>query len=729
MPRIDKITIDKIMDATNIVDVVGDFVSLKKRGANYWGLCPFHNDRSPSFSVNNAKGIFKCFSCGKAGSAVSFLMDLEGMSYVEAIKWLGKKYNIEIKEKEMTGAEREAEARRESLFAANDFALKYFEDTLSGTDDGRDIGLAYFRERGISDAMVKRFHLGYSTEKSDGLRATAVNAGFREDILVETGLCIRTDSGRVYDRFKGRVIYPVHSLSGRVVAFGGRTLRKEKTVPKYVNSPESVIYSKSRELYGMFQARSAIARKKNCILVEGYMDVISMHQAGVENVVASSGTALTESQVAMIKRFADKVTLIYDSDAAGIKAALRGINMFVAAGVSLKLVLLPEGEDPDSFAQSHSSEEVERFLSEHEQDLIGFKTDILLKDSAGDPRMRAEAINDILETIALIPDPIEQSLYIDECSAKVGIGSSTLAAKVKVFVQRRLESDYNRRQKEQAARSLDVPDMPDPVEPVRPVVKNPAEGKPQPAPKVAAAVSRQVRLAEQELIRYVLRYGAMYLCDVSIDDVLTPLTTIGYIEQELNIDGIGFGVPEFARLWKLALEVYNTEWAARHAEHKALLEQRRADAIERGREEIRLQGLDMKAITSADEKLIADCEADFNERLDDYDASFIRDMLVRSDDRQLTDMVVDMTADPVVLSRMHPKVDRRADLCEKLPVAIYALKGALLKDRINALMEQLKLSSGTDAAAIMEEIMNLKMTSMEFDRCNGEIVITPSTFR
>lgn len=724
MPRIDRITIDKIMDATDIVDVVGDFVSLKKRGANHWGLCPFHNDRSPSFSVNAAKGIFKCFSCGKAGSAVSFLMDLEGMSYVEAIRWLAKKYNIEIQEKEMTGAERQAEADRESMYAVNDFALTHFEKNLTGTADGRDIGLAYFRERGISDAMIRKFHLGYSIDRSDDLYDAAIRAGFNEKFLVETGLCIKNDSGRCYDRFRGRVIYPVHSLSGRVVAFGGRTLRKEKTLAKYVNSPESSIYSKSRELYGMYQARSAIARKKNCILVEGYMDVISMHQAGVENVVASSGTALTEGQVAMIKRFADKVTLMYDSDAAGIKAALRGINMFVAAGIALKLVLLPEGDDPDSFAQSHMSDEVERYMAEHEQDLIGFKADILMKDCGNDPHRRSEAINDILQTIALIPDVIEQTLYIEECARKVGVDSSALAAQVKVIISRQRETEYKKRQQQEASQSIkDI------------VTRDAAAASvihPAPVQPDAKPVSPGIKFAEEEIIRYAIKYGTFYMCDVFTDDrpdEPVPMNVIDYIDNELSIDNVTFSTPLFARAWAMARELRHTEWPGRHQAKITELENIRSHELEAGRESIRNSAFDMETIRKAEEKLTGEADRHYEAAVDEFDTAFIRDMFVRSDDRELNDLAVRLCANPVVLSKMHPKVNRREEICSKLPMAIYALKGALLKDRISSLTAQLAVASADEAGDLLRQIMELKEASMEFDRYNGEIVITPSARR
>lgn len=707
------------MDATDIVDVVGDFVSLKRRGANHWGLCPFHNDRSPSFSVNSAKGIFKCFSCGKAGSAVSFLMDLEGMTYVEAIKWLGKKYNIEVKEREMTGAEREAEAARESLYAVNDMAMKHFEHTLESTADGRDIGLAYFTERGLNEATIKKFHLGYSLEKGDDLYRAAIAAGFDERYLIETGLCVKQDSGRVYDRFRGRVIYPVHSLSGRVVAFGGRTLKKEKTVAKYVNSPESAIYSKSRELYGMYQARSAIARAKKCILVEGYMDVLSMHQAGVENVVASSGTALTEGQVAMIKRFSNSVTLMYDSDAAGIKAALRGVNMFIAAGLELKLVLLPPGDDPDSFAQSHTSTEVEQYIADNEQDLIGFMTDTLLADAGDNPRARSEAINRIIESISLIPNVIEQTLYIEECSRKVGIPARTLSAQLKTVITRRAEDEYNARQRRQAAETI--------VD----IESQPAAATDTTAPATAEApataqsrIPHGIEIAERDIVQYILRYGLMYLCDAQVGDNIEPMTTLSYIDAEFELDNLDFSVPVYKKIRDLAREIARDGWQERHDALAADLAVRRDREIAEGRQRLIDSGAGTIEIEQEEPVIIQTAENHYNESLDDFDAAYVRDILLRSDDRTLVDTVVALTADPVVLSKMHPVIDRRDEVVKKLPIAVYAYKGAILKERIADLVRRLG-DPGEDSEVLLGEIMKLKEASMEFDLYNGEMVITP----
>ena len=367
MKKIDRETVQRILDVADIVDVVSDFVSLKRRGSSYLGLCPFHNERTPSFSVSKSKNICKCFSCGKGGSPVNFIMEHEQMTYQEALRYLAGKYNIEIKEHEMTDEERERETERASLLAVNEFALRHFEYNLNETDDGRNIGLTYLQQRGVNEAMIKRFHLGYALERSTALYDEAKRKGYNEKYLVDTGLCIRTDTGRVYDRFKGRVIFPVFSVAGKVIAFGGRTLKKD--LAKYVNSPESTIYTKSKELYGLYQAKQAIVKHNKCILVEGYLDVISMHQSGIENVVASSGTSLTDGQIRLIHRFTDNVTVIYDGDAAGIKASLRGIDMLLREGLNIKVLLLPDGDDPDSFAQSHTSTEVEDCIGSLEEEM------------------------------------------------------------------------------------------------------------------------------------------------------------------------------------------------------------------------------------------------------------------------------------------------------------------------------------------------------------------------
>lgn len=427
---IDAATVDRILDSVRIEEVIGDFVTLRKRGANYLGLCPFHQDKNPSMSVSSTKGIFKCFSCGKAGTAVSFVMEHEHLTYPEALRYLAKKYNIEIVEKEESAEEIAGRMRHESLQIVTEYAQKYYQDVLWNTDTGRAIGLSYFRERKFTDETIRKFGLGYAAGRQHELYKDALQKGYKREYLIDTGLCVERDNGDLADRFFDRVMFPIYSVSGRVIAFGGRTLKSDKTVAKYVNSPETEIYNKSRSLYGLFQAKSAIAKQDKCILVEGYADVISMHQAGIENVVASSGTSLTVDQIKLIKRFSEKITVIYDGDAAGIKAALRGIDLILEEGLSVKIVLLPPEDDPDSFAKAHSRVEIEEFIEENEQDFIAFKSDILSRNAGKDPLMRSQMITDILQSISVIPDPILRNVYVDMVSERFDQKSEALLSKI-----------------------------------------------------------------------------------------------------------------------------------------------------------------------------------------------------------------------------------------------------------------------------------------------------------
>lgn len=403
---IDQTTIDRILDAAQIVDVVSEFVTLRRRGVNYIGLCPFHNEKTPSFSVSPSKGLCKCFSCGKGGNVVHFIMEHEQLTYYEALKWLARKYNIEIKERELTDEEKQAHSLRESLFVVNQYAAEYFQDILYNNIDGQRIGMTYLRGRGFRDDIIKKFQLGYSTDSHDALAKAAIQKGYKADYLVKTGLCYRKDDGSLRDRFWGRVIFPVHTLSGKVVAFGGRVLNAatKNVQMKYVNSPESEIYHKSRELYGIYFAKQAIVRQDRCFLVEGYTDVISMHQSGIENVVASSGTALTAEQIRMIHRFTNNITVLYDGDGAGIKASIRGIDMLLEEGMNVKVCLLPDGDDPDSFARKHNATDYQAYINGHEVDFIRFKTDLLMEEAGKDPIKRASLISSIVKSISVIPD-------------------------------------------------------------------------------------------------------------------------------------------------------------------------------------------------------------------------------------------------------------------------------------------------------------------------------------
>ena len=437
-------TIDRIFAAAKIEDVVGDYVSLRKRGANLIGLCPFHNEKTGSFTVSPSKGIYKCFGCGVSGNAVGFIMEIEQCGFADAVKQLGKKYHIEVPEREMTAEEQQRQDNRESMFVVNDFANKWFQDQLWNTQEGTAIGLSYFRQRGLRDDIIRKFQLGYSPEKGNPLAKTLIAKGFKEEFILNNvdtrigcGVCGKSEDGRLYDRFRDRVIFPIFTVSGKPVAFAGRILKKNDKVGKYVNSPDSIIYSKTNELYGLYQAKQSIAREDRCYLVEGQMDVISMHQAGITNVVASGGTALTKPQIWLIQRFTNNITVLYDGDAAGIHAALRGIDMFLEAGFNVKVVLLPEGEDPDSYAQTHDSTEFIRYIEEHQTDFIRFKAALLGKSAGDDPFKRAEMIKDITASIAIIPDMITRQVYIKDTAERLHMSEKMLTVEVMKLRQKK----------------------------------------------------------------------------------------------------------------------------------------------------------------------------------------------------------------------------------------------------------------------------------------------------
>lgn len=446
---IDQITIGRIQDSAQIVDVVSDFVTLRRRGVNMVGLCPFHEDRNPSFYVSPAKNICKCFSCGEGGSPIHFIMKHEQLSYYEALKYLARKYNIEIVEKEFTDEEKQAQSDRESMFILNEYARDYFVKTLHTHPEGKAVGLSYFRERGLRDDIINKFQLGYSLELRDAFSVEAQKAGYIRDYLLKTGLSTAGEHNLpLLDRFRGRVIFPVHTLSGKVVAFGGRILKKVENTGKYVNSPESEIYSKSKELYGIYFAKSAIVKQDKCFLVEGYIDVLSMHQAGIENVVASSGTALTHGQIRMIHRFSENITVIYDGDTAGINAALRGIDLLLEDGMNVKVVLLPEGEDPDSFAKKQNAESFQKYISENETDFIRFKTELLIKEVGDDPIKRAGMISNVVNSIGLIPNTITRSVYIQECSQLLNMQERVLIAEINKIRRRNWEKIREQKERE-----------------------------------------------------------------------------------------------------------------------------------------------------------------------------------------------------------------------------------------------------------------------------------------
>jgi DNA primase len=740
MKRIDSETVRKILDAADIVEVVSDFVKLRRAGANYKGLCPFHSERTPSFSVNRARNICKCFSCGKGGSPVNFIMELEQMSYQEALRYLARKYNIEIVEHEMSDTERQVASDRESMLAINEFALNRFESNLVDTDDGRNIGLAYFRERGINDAMIKRFHLGYALEKSDDLLSSAIAKGYSEKYLVDTGLCIKNDRGNVYDRFKGRVIYPVHSIAGRVVAFGGRTLRKDKNVAKYVNSPESLIYHKSNELYGMYQAKHAISKKDKCILVEGYMDVISMHQSGVENVVASSGTSLTEGQIRLIRRFTHNVTVIYDSDAAGIKASLRGIDMLLAAGLNIKVLSLPDGDDPDSYAQSHSASELEDYLATHEVDFIRFKTNILLRDSGDDPIKRAQVITDILRSVSVIDDEVTRTVYIAECSRMLQVQEQVLARQVAAMIGKRLEEDSRSAHRKQAEASIaDLEPSPSQSEnkPTEQVVVTPTQTQTYPVaatnPTEQVIGKNPLEPYERELIRYILKYGFLDFCDtVDENNNTVKITVLDYIINELNQDDIKLTVPLYDKVLHMVKQISDSQWQEVLRFKKAECEQLRQDEMRKGEEIIRQEAKDIADIQNREVVLKDRCDSDYRKAITDFSSDYIRRTLTSIDDDDIRRLATELTTERHHLSRVHTKysqIESEQDkLIELVPRAIYELKDAVVGKMLILLNEQLKaLQPGEDEKMlrIIQELQDYQTLRNELAKYLGERIIIP----
>ena len=501
-------TVNRILDSAQIVDVVGDFVTLKKRGANHMACCPFHNEKTPSFVVSPSKGIYKCFGCGKSGTAVGFIMEHENLSYTEALKYLARKYHIEVVEKEESAEEIALRQRNESLLLVSEYAGKFFQESLQ-TPEGQAIGYQYFKSRGLEDETIRKYGLGWAPVSRKALSDAARTAGYKEEFLIETGLSIKYEDGRLADRFFDRVIFPIHSVSGRVIAFGGRTLKTDKTVAKYVNSPETEIYVKSRSLYGIWFAKNEISRQDKCILVEGYLDVLSMHQLGIRNVVASSGTSLTVEQIRLIRKFTNNVTIIYDGDGAGIKAALRGIGLVLKEGLNVKVVLLPEGQDPDDFARRHTLEEVQDHIARNEQDFIGFKTDLLLGEAGNDPLKRAALINDVADTIALIPDAVIRAVYVKTCADKFEIDEQILTDRVSRSRTDMILADQ--KEKERARQREEGRDVPPPPESED---HAPAEGDvPRPAVPVDSVMINEPYLApcEKELLGFILEDGCTEL--------------------------------------------------------------------------------------------------------------------------------------------------------------------------------------------------------------------------
>lgn len=746
---IDQATIDKIMAATDIVDVVSDFVSLRRRGANYWGLCPFHDDRSPSFSVSPSKGVCKCFSCGKGGSAIHFIMEHEQLSYYEALKYLAKKYNIEVHEKELSDEERQKRSERENMFVINTFAQEFFSKSLLETDEGRSVGLAYFKERGFNEDIIRKFGLGYSPEKRDALAVEAQKRGYKIDYLLKTGLCRETQEGRIYDLFSGRVMFPVYSVSGKVVAFGGRILKSGVKISKYFNSPESDIYHKSDELYGIYQAKRAIEKERRCYLVEGYTDVLSMHQSGIENVVASSGTALTHGQIRLIHRFTDNITVLYDGDAPGIKASLRGIDLLLQEGLNIKVVLLPDGEDPDSFSKSQSAESFTRYIKEHETDFIRFKTQLLLEDAGEDPIKRAAIISNIVESISLIPDAIVRSVYVQECSRLLQIDEQILLSELNKRRQKRAEQQFSRErynQERQSAATTNAPKSGNtttaapangnetPPPPSLADMPAPAE-TPEAVPVTDHTLSQRMvqqsplEKYEREIIRYIVRYGYRNLFELP-DGSWQKVWE--YIVEELSIDSIELCNPLYKHIVELTAEQREYE-AQQVAALRTELQVKEQKLVDEAIEQIRLESGDIADKQRKEAEAQTRIAREMEEELQTFETNFLERYFTTHPDSSISMLAVDLVSEKYQLSKVHTKfqkVELEADrLWELIPRAIYELKNAILEQSIKQIQEQIKEASrNKDEQRIIELIeqnVELNRVRTALAKQIGDRIVSP----
>ena len=556
---VDQATVEKVLDAANIVDVISQFVTLRKRGVNYVGLCPFHNEKTPSFYVSPSKSICKCFSCGKGGNVIHFVMEHEQLSFQKAVEWLAEKYGIPYSRREMTPEEKLRQDERESMLILNEFACKWFQTALNETEMGKAIGKAYFRKRGFRDDIIEKFRLGYSPESGISIAQQALDKGFRREFLISTGLCYERDDKSLRDRFHGRAIFPIFSVSGKVIGFGGRIMTSDAKAAKYVNSPESCVYVKNRELYGLYQARQAIVRQDRCFLVEGYADVISMHQAGVENVVASSGTSLTTGQIRLIHRFTNNITVLYDGDKAGIKASIRGIDMLLEEGMNVKVLLLPDGEDPDSFARGRSATEFQEYIANHQVDFIRFKIQLLMDEAAGDPIRRAGLIKEINTSISVIPDQVIRSVYIRECSQLLQSDERLLISEINALQRNRTAEKAGQEQQSQVRDSgeseQNVGEMEEKSEPAD---IDPVESLRREIRALIHSDKADIISKEHLLARMLVRFGERVCCYTQyqgMDDY--PMTVGELIIGSLRNDGLSFLHPVYRKMASLFEENHN----------------------------------------------------------------------------------------------------------------------------------------------------------------------------
>ena len=749
---IDHNTVQQILDAADIVDVVSDFVSLKKRGANWIGLCPFHNDRRPSFYVSRAKGICKCFACGEGGSAVNFIMKHEQLSYPEALRYLARKYHIDIQEKELTDEEKQAQSEREAMLMLNEWACAYFEKQLHETQAGQEIGLAYFKERGFNDATIKEFRLGYSSEGYDDLYKAAIAQGFNPKLLFDVGLCLPDDHGG-HDRFRGRVMFPIMNIAGKVIAFGGRTLRKDKEVAKYVNSPESSIYSKRNVIYGLHQAKREISKEDKCFIVEGYADVISMHQAGFKNVIASSGTALTEGHIHAIRRFTSNVTEMFDGDAAGIKAAIRGVDMLLKEGLNIKVLPLPPEDDPDTFVRAHSHTEVEDYIKQNECDFINFKSGVVLNDAQNDPIKRSAAITDVVKSIALIPDEIARMVYAKECSNLFGFDEQTILRQIKQHRNKYIEQWHKERQQQQAREQrqaaqqaggkspaqqpepqYDTPTLPPTLDDF--VESDSTHGNGADNRDIAA--HNGVDIQEREVIRLIVNYGMCYLTDTQYDDeTVRPTTVLEYINNELLMDQMDFSNRLYKRTFEIAkrfIDPYYRDLASFNSQ----LEKDTREFISQemvqtdDQEPLELDSHSLIVAQENKEKSIqAKANATAMKKLMDFSSSYLMKLLCSIDDDQVRQLACELATDNLPqLSKIHTKytviVEERDRLLSIVPERLYNWKNALLIIKINEVKAQIASAAADQLPQLLEHLQELYSVRHQLAAIIGDRVVNPN---
>ncbi len=778
MPLIDKETVQQITDRADIVEVVSDYVNLVRRGANYMGLCPFHNERTPSFSVNKRKNFCFCFSCKQGGSPVNFIMKKEGLSYHEALLHLARKYGIEVRQRELTDEEKKLQSERESMFIANEWAMKQMKHNLLETEEGQQIGLSYFyTQRGITREALDAFQLGYSLDNGNALTKEAVKMGFDIEILKKVGLVGTSQDGRNYDKYRGRVIFPIINTAGKVIGFGGRTLKNDRA--KYINSPESEIYKKSNELYGIFQARAAIGKEDKCFLVEGYFDVIGMWQSGMKNVVASSGTALTDGQIALIHRFTDNITLIYDGDKAGIKAALRGVDMLLHHKMKVKVLLLPDGDDPDSFARKNTPEEFRKFVNENETDVITFKARVLVDDMVTDPQRRIDAVRDMVTTLAHISDPIARDVYIQECSSMMNIPEETI---LKSVVKKRNELVATwKRERTRKSLSAFAPDSSRPsnnasqvnkskIDSIeRPIQENSRGEIPDEAffagitnnsqpqyyvEKKSSSLSKLSPLFELEkkLILYCVKYGFIPFCiienkgenhDIELqsgEDISTEQeywNIAEFIKLDLKKDNIEFSIPVFSKLMEIILDLKESYISAR---------KRKIDEIEvhlikmqkEGFKEIASKDLLLDDIKKEEKILESNLKSFKTKELWDFDKNYVVKMLSSHEDDEIREIVTELAVERHQLSNIYYRDNNVVETEEDrlfllVPRALNELKSEILNEQVKQLFQQLS-KAGADGDIDLEIKLQAEINEKILLRAGmakglGERILSPLSIR